>query len=157
MKKILTGKKLVAVLGLILSLVFVVLGAQTKVPNTYISYYGSNKMEKYVGGDAYNYIIESSLRGGQIAGAQTQRAAYFMTASILGLISLFGLVSKEEPNKAALEKVEQNTKCVERQLQEVAELLQKQEEREAKALTEKEEEKAAEDPARAQPQVENKD
>jgi hypothetical protein len=42
--------------------------------------------KKYVGGDAYNYQIEASLRGGEIAGAMVAKAVYLTG----GLILFFG-------------------------------------------------------------------
>jgi len=37
---------------------------------------------EYVGGDAYNFIIESAIRGGEISGAITSRAIYSKAATI---------------------------------------------------------------------------
>ena len=76
------------ILGLVLAAVFLVLAISTTVPDTYISSWGSNKMMEYVGGDAYNYIIEASLRGGEIAGAQITKAIYFAVAALLAVISV---------------------------------------------------------------------
>ena len=52
-------------------------------------------MYEYVGGDAYNYIIEASLRGGEIAGAKTAKAIYFAAAGILFVLSISFLTSDE--------------------------------------------------------------
>ena len=49
------------------------------VPSKEISYYG---LEEYVGGDAYNYMIEASLRGGQIAGTRAANATYNLVDSL---------------------------------------------------------------------------
>ena len=81
-------KKLAGVVGIILACVFVYLAINTTIPGKYISSYGSNKMTEYVGGDAYNFIIEASLRGGEIAGAQITKAIYFAVAALLGVLSL---------------------------------------------------------------------
>lgn len=80
-------KKTAGIIGLILAAGFIVLGFTTTVPDKYISSYGSNKMTEYVGGDAYNFIIEASLRGGEISGALTAKAIYFATAAVLAVIS----------------------------------------------------------------------
>ncbi|MBQ9324590.1 MAG: hypothetical protein IJ246_02345 [Clostridia bacterium] len=45
-------------------------------------------MKEYVGGDAYNYIIEAALRGGEIAGAKIIKAVYFAAAGIITILSL---------------------------------------------------------------------
>ena len=81
-------KKTAGIIGVILAIVFVVLGFTTSVPDKYIRSYGSNKMTEYVGGDAYNFIIEASLRGGEISGALTAKAIYFAVAALLAVISL---------------------------------------------------------------------
>ena len=88
-------KKAAGIIGLILAIGFVVLGFTTTIPDKYISSYGSNKMTEYVGGDAYNFIIEASLRGGEISGALTAKAIYFAVAAVLTVISLSFLGSGE--------------------------------------------------------------
>ena len=48
-----------------------------------------SSIEEYVGGDAYNAIIESSIRGGEIAGAMICKTLYICTGVItmaLGLL-----------------------------------------------------------------------
>ncbi len=80
-------KKAAGVIGIILSVVFLVLAFTTQIPDKYIKSYGNDKMQEYVGGDAYNFIIEASLRGGEIAGAQTTKAIYFGISAILGVLS----------------------------------------------------------------------
>lgn len=88
-------KKAAGIIGLILAIGFVVLGFTTTIPDKYISSYGSNKMTEYVGGDAYNFIIEASLRGGEISGALTAKAIYFAAAAVLAVISLSFLNSSD--------------------------------------------------------------
>ena len=80
-------KKAAGVIGIVLSLVFLILGFTTQIPDKHIKSYGDEKMREYVGGDAYNFIIEASLRGGEIAGAQTTKAIYFGIAAVLVVIS----------------------------------------------------------------------
>ena len=80
-------KKTVGIVGFILALVFLILGLCSTTPDKYIKSYGNGKMQEYVGGDAYNFIIEASLRGGEISGAKTARAIYFSAAGILVLLS----------------------------------------------------------------------
>ena len=81
-------KKRAGIAGVILALVFLILGFCSNAPDKYIKYYGEGKMYEYVGGDAYNFIIEASLRGGEISGAITAKAIYFGVAGILFIISL---------------------------------------------------------------------
>ena len=81
-------KKAAGILGLVLAVVFLILGFTTAAPDKYIKSYGTGKMTEYVGGDAYNFIIEASLRGGEISGALTAKAVYFATAALLGIVSL---------------------------------------------------------------------
>ena len=63
------------------------------------------EVPEYVGGDAYNYIMEASLRGGEIAAATISRAIYICVGSVLALISTAGAafvlvkLSKEEAAK----------------------------------------------------------
>ena len=88
-------KKAAGIVGIILAAVFLVLGFTSTTPDKYIKSYGDGKMYEYVGGDAYNYIIEASLRGGEIAGAKTAKAIYFTAAGILFALSLSFLTSDE--------------------------------------------------------------
>lgn len=81
-------KKAAGVVGLILVVTFLVLGFTSSSPDKYIKSYGNGKMYEYVGGDVYNYIIEASLRGGEIAGALTAKAIYFGVAGILFVLSI---------------------------------------------------------------------
>lgn len=88
-------KKKAGTVGIILTVVFLVLGFTSTTPDKYIKSYGNGKMYEYVGGDAYNYIIEASLRGGEIAGAKTARAVYFAAAGILFVLSVSFLKMEE--------------------------------------------------------------
>ena len=73
-------------------------------------------MEEYVGGDAYNFIIEASLRGGEIAGATVSKTVCFAAAGIALVMALFAFCGKgaavqppawqDEPARALLEKIE---------------------------------------------------
>lgn len=88
-------KKAAGIVGIILAAILLVLGFVSKTPDKYIKSYGDDKMYEYVGGDAYNYIIEASLRGGEIAGAKTAKAIYFAAAGILFVLSLSFLTTDE--------------------------------------------------------------
>lgn len=94
-------KKAAGVVGLILVAVFLILGFTSATPDKYIKSYGDNKMYEYVGGDAYNYIIEASLRGGEIAGAITAKAVYFGVAGIILVLSISFLCSDESSGEVS--------------------------------------------------------
>ena len=89
-------KKTVGIVGFVLAIVFLILGFCSATPDKYIKSYGDGRMHEYVGGDAYNYIIEASLRGGEIAGAKTAKAIYFCAAGILAVLSLSFITADEE-------------------------------------------------------------
>ena len=94
-------KKAAGAVGLIIAVAFLVLGFTSTTPDKYIRSYGENKMYEYVGGDAYNYIIEASLRGGEIAGAKTARAIYFAAAGILSVLSVAFLGDEKNHSKVS--------------------------------------------------------
>ncbi len=75
-----------AIMGIVLSIVLFVLGCFAEPPDRRIWSYDDDYVE-YVGGDAYNLIIEASLRAGEIAGARSARAIYFSSAAILMVLS----------------------------------------------------------------------
>lgn len=75
-------------MGILVGIVFIISGFITKIPREYIY-----NPTTYVGGDAYNYIIESSIRGGTISGAMTKQAVYIASGAMMILISSFKLVS----------------------------------------------------------------
>jgi hypothetical protein len=62
--------------------------------------YGANK---YVGGDAYNYQIEASIRAGEIAGAKATRAIFLVGGTMLFGISLiaFGFLGNRNTAQSA--------------------------------------------------------
>ncbi len=70
------------VLGLILFLV----GLCYRVPADTFSF---SSIHEYVGGDAYNGIIEAGIRGGKIAGAAAAKAVYICVGLLIACISAF--------------------------------------------------------------------
>lgn len=86
-------KKTAGIVGIIVAIVLLILAFSSTTPDKYIKSYGENKMYEYVGGDAYNYIIEASLRGGEIAGAKAVKAIYIAASGILFILSLSFLTS----------------------------------------------------------------
>ena len=93
MKKGLYGKFLLSLIpvifGIAFAIIFLDMGNNVNIPGTYISSYGG--YTEYVGGDAYNFIIEAGLRGGRIAGGRAERAIYFAVSAVLGFFSLLQL------------------------------------------------------------------
>lgn len=47
----------------------------------------SDEVTKYLNGDAYNYMIEASIRGGQIAGAMITKCAYTLIGLLISCMS----------------------------------------------------------------------
>jgi len=92
--------KKMSIAGICLAAVLLVLGATVRIPDKYIRSYGDGKMYEYVGGDAYNYITEAALRGGEISGAYTKRAVYLSSGVILLALSLFGMAYAQHQDEA---------------------------------------------------------
>lgn len=68
----------------VIGLILLIVGLSVDIPSDYISSYS---MTEYVGGDAYNFIIEAGLRGGQIAGAQMTKAIYTAVGLLIACVS----------------------------------------------------------------------
>ena len=119
-------KKAAGVVGIILTIVFLTLGVVSATPDKYIKSYGEGKMYEYVGGDAYNFMIEASLRGGEISGAKAARAIYFATAGILLVLSISFLSKDENIDQAGSEirETKNTIKNIEKELEklEISEL-----------------------------------
>ena len=97
-------KSIVSTVGFLLAFTFLLLGLMTKPPQKEIDYYssGRNGYTEYVGGDAYNYIIEASLRGGAISGASAAKAIYLSAAGLIFILSL-SLLASDNREKSAEE------------------------------------------------------
>lgn len=64
---------------MIIGIVLFIYGCTIKIPSEKLSYYGYNgtsKIEEYVGGDAYNYIIGAEIVGSKIVATKTERAIF---------------------------------------------------------------------------------
>ena len=87
----------VAAIVVIAGLILLIVGLNYDIPSK--KFYFSS-IEEYVGGDAYNAIIEASLRGGEIAAAKTSKTMYIcggiITMAIGILIEVSGPAKKEE-------------------------------------------------------------
>ena len=92
------SKKIVSIIGLAVSALFIFYGVFFKVPDKKISLYGSVEnggYTEYVGGDAYNIQIEASLRAGEIAGAKAVKAILITVGGMIAVISLFGFAEED--------------------------------------------------------------
>lgn len=87
----------VASIVIIAGLILFIVGLNYEIPNR--KFYFSS-IEEYVGGDAYNAMIEASIRGGEIAAAKTSKTIYIcsgiITMAIGILIKVSGTAKKEE-------------------------------------------------------------
>lgn len=101
-------KLIASLVGVILGVILVISGLGTTIPERILPSFVGRFTEQaqigegtpeYVGGDAYNFVIEASIRGGEIAGATIARAVYLsigvLTTSV-GMISLAGSLEKKE-------------------------------------------------------------
>jgi len=95
-------KKICGIVGLILAAILIIVGFGVKVPERNIGW----DVEEYVGGDAYNYIIEGEIRAGEIAGANASKAIYMVSGCIVGMMSLFVLAYAADTKKFADVKAE---------------------------------------------------
>ena len=83
-------KSTVAIIGFVLAAALAIGGLVIKVPPKHISFfsYSDDGYTEYVGGDAYNIIIEAGLRGGEIAGGKAAKAVCFSASALLLFFSL---------------------------------------------------------------------
>jgi hypothetical protein len=70
----------IMIILILLGVILLLVGISYEIPNVDIQYVDAYK---YVGGDAYNYIIEASLRGGTIAGCKAAKALYICSGLII--------------------------------------------------------------------------
>lgn len=79
---------LIPILTLLAGTALLWMGLDIYIPSGYLSSYD---VVDYVGGDAYNYIMEASLRGGQIAGAMITKAVYTAVGLLISCVSVLKL------------------------------------------------------------------
>jgi hypothetical protein len=72
-------------IGIIAGIILIIISLTIEIPSRRFSFY---EVEKYVGGDAYNAVIEASIRGGEIAGASASKAIYRVGGIIILVFSL---------------------------------------------------------------------
>lgn len=73
------GINVLMLIVMIVGAILLIVGLSYEVPSRVFSFYD---LKEYVGGDAYNAIIESSLRGGEISGAMVSKAIYICSGII---------------------------------------------------------------------------
>lgn len=87
------------IIGIIIAIVLVVFGIAYPVPEKHVfvsssssAYYSEwieNKGAEYLGGDAYNYQVEASLKAGYMSGVLVMKALTFVCGILLFFLSLF--------------------------------------------------------------------
>lgn len=70
----------IMVILIIVGAVMLARGLSYEIPSRTFSF---SQVHKYVGGDAYNGIMEASIRGGEISGAITAKAIYTVGGLII--------------------------------------------------------------------------
>ena len=87
-----------SIVGIIIGLLLATIGLMTSIPDDIIRTGFSGRdnrdaggYQRYVGGDAYNFIIEASIRGGEIAGGRSARAIYLSGGMMISTTSLIAL------------------------------------------------------------------
>lgn len=88
-----------AILGIIVALVMIGFGILYPVPDKYVRVdsgekayeydWMENKGAQYVGGDAYNYQVEATLKAGYFAGVLAMKAIVFAGGMLLLFLSTF--------------------------------------------------------------------
>ena len=79
---------IIPALFLVVGMLLFVEGLDLGVPSSYLY---SSGVTEYVGGDAYNYIIEASLRGGEIAAAEISKCVNVSVGLLIACVSALKL------------------------------------------------------------------
>lgn len=93
--------KIIAAMVIIAGIVLLIIGINYDIPRRKFSF---SSIEEYVGGDAYNAMIEASIRGGEIAAAKTSKAIYICSGIIT--ISIGFLIGTSKTKECKAENVE---------------------------------------------------
>ena len=101
--------KIFSMIGMAIGALLIIVGIATSIPSDTIEtgILARNDRDRggynrYVGGDAYNFIIEASIRGGEISGGTAARAVYIGSGGIIlsGSLIVFGtILDKEKAGK----------------------------------------------------------
>lgn len=92
LNKNIVSKKIRSILNILMLIIMLIIGylllsegLSYEIPSREINTY---ETRNYVGGDAYNYIIEASIRGGEIAGATMAKSIYICSGIVIMSIAL---------------------------------------------------------------------
>lgn len=93
--------------GIIMAIVLIIVGAVFPVPDKFVnvssySYdenWFSDKGIEYVGGDAYNYQMEASLKAGWVSGVLALKAVAVSSGILLLMITLYADSKEKALNK----------------------------------------------------------
>lgn len=96
-------KKIFLILFLIIGIILTTRGLFLEIPNDYIAF-----PTKYVGGDAYNYIIESSILGNKIASIRIEKVLYICSGMIILCLTYFIFCNLSQSKKNDLLSNEQD-------------------------------------------------
>ena len=83
-----TGAKVMLFLGIVASVVLIIVGCSIDIPSKQIPWLHGD--EAYVGGDAYNYIIESNFRSSDIQTKSIQKTVCIVSSVMLFFVCLNG-------------------------------------------------------------------
>lgn len=91
--------KAFCIIGIIIAIAMVIFAAAYPVPEKYVfvsslsyaydSPWNENTGAEYIGGDAYNYQIEASLKAGYLSGVLTMKTIMFVGGILLFFLSCF--------------------------------------------------------------------
>lgn len=100
-------KKTSAILVMIIGVLLLATGLYLKTPGTKLTTQSYLKglekysvIDKYVGGDAYNYIIGASLIAAEISGILTMKAIFIAVGALIFCIGLISLTWNERKQAA---------------------------------------------------------
>lgn len=119
-----------AIAGIIVAIVLICSAKNTVIPDKHVyvssssrAYYlpwEDNTGAQYLGGDAYNYIVEASLKAGYYSGMVTEKAVTYVGGILLLFISMFFLLGSvyslqeslnADKQLSALKEIVKNTGC----------------------------------------------
>lgn len=96
-------KKIIAFVIIALGAALMITGFREYVPSRTFSAYS---VKEYYGGDCYNGIVESGIRGGEIAGTSAAKAVYVGTGAVtlsIGLALLSFALDKKKQAPAVVD------------------------------------------------------
>lgn len=99
-KRIITIQKIICIIVVLVGILFICKGIKDykniSIPSSVLN---TDCSVQYVGGDAYNLIIASGIRGGEISSAMTEKSIatnYILVGTILLCFSLIVLFNKKK-------------------------------------------------------------